>query len=67
MVGGEQGADAVSWCWREGVRDVEGVGEAAGGYEQPPGAGSGADLGVVGRGEAGQGFAGLVHGGHDVG
>jgi hypothetical protein len=37
------------------------------GWAPAAGARSGADLGVVSRRETGQGFAGLVHGGHDVG
>jgi hypothetical protein len=43
--------------------DVEAVGEAAGGYEQPPGLGGGLDLAVVGGGDLGQGRGGLVDGG----
>ena len=67
VVGVEQGVDAVAGRWREGVGDVESVGEAAGGYEQPPGLGGGADLAVVGCGDLGQGLAGLVHGRDDDG
>jgi hypothetical protein len=67
VVGGEQSVDAVAWCRREGMRDVESVGEAAGGYEQSPGIGCGADLAVVGSGDLGQGLGGLMHGCDDTG
>jgi len=48
VVGDEQGLDSVWRCWREGMGDVEAVGEASRGYEQPPGLSGGLDLLVVG-------------------
>jgi len=65
VVSVEQGVDAVAGRWRERMGDVESVGEAAGGYKQPPGLGSDADLSLVCCGHLGQGLACLVHGRDD--
>jgi hypothetical protein len=67
VVGAEQSVDAVAWCRREGMGDVESVRKAAGRYEQSPGIGCGADLAVVGSGELGQGLGDLMHGCDDTG
>ena len=70
VVGVEQDVDAVARCWREGVGDVEAVGEAAGGDEQPPGLSGVADLAVADGRDLREGLGGLVdgrdHGGEAV-
>jgi hypothetical protein len=67
VIGAEQSVDAVAWCRREGMGDVESVGKAAGRYEQSPGIGCGADLAVVRSRDLGQGLGRLMHGRDDSG